>query len=489
MVEETKKTKEKNNRRSLGVHLTSTDIFLKYIFPEIQSKLYDYLWVDLYAGEGNLILPILEYIPEKERIEFFKDHVYLFDIQPEMVQKCIDNAVYYNIPIDIAEKNIKQRNNLDTFPRNLKKKLYPIFHITNPPYLYLGYIRKHEETKMHLKYFENENDGYQDLYQIAMINDLRSEIDDIIYIIPSNFIFGASVSNKFRLDFLKYYKIIKLCTFETKIFEFTGTNIVIGFFKRKKNPIIETQEFNGTKYKKNNQVLERRYKLIPKFNYRGGSEFDEFTESYQLKKPIKVIYYIRREDVQNNKGDNEVLVIDTSSYVSNEYLKKTINLNDEFANKVKSNILYVRTVDTGSYEGRAGLNYIREAFGVDGVYVSGNTYRTSPIQIMLEPIILEEDQCLLKDYFNFILEYFREKLDSEFLTTYKYSDAKYTRKYLGLTQVRSIIETFPFNKLDEILRRNLKSYIKERNFVETIKLLRQHSVVKTKRCVDLANWL
>ena len=97
MVEETKKTKEKNNRRSLGVHLTSTDIFLKYIFPEIQSKLYDYLWVDLYAGEGNLILPILEYIPEKERIEFFKDHVYLFDIQPEMVQKCIDNAVLFPV--------------------------------------------------------------------------------------------------------------------------------------------------------------------------------------------------------------------------------------------------------------------------------------------------------------------------------------------------------------------------------------------------------
>jgi len=489
MVEETKKSKEKNNRRSLGVHLTSTDIFLKYIFPEIQSKLYDYIWVDLYAGEGNLILPILEYIPEKERIEFFKNHIYLFDIQPEMVQKCIDNAVYYKIPIDIAEKNIKQRNNLDTFPRNLKKKLYPIFHITNPPYLYLGYIRKHEETKMHLKYFENENDGYQDLYQIAMINDLRNEIDNIIYIIPSNFIFGASVSNKFRLDFLKYYKILKLCTFETKIFEFTGTNIVIGFFKRKKNPIIETQEFKGTKYKKNNQVLEREYRLIPKFNYRGGSEFDEFTENYRMKKPITVKYYIKQEDVQINKGDNEVVVIDTSNYVSNQYVKKPIYLNDVFANKIKSNILYVRTVDTGSYKGRAGLNSIKGDFNVDGVYVSGNTYRTSPIQIMLEPNILEEDQFLLKDYFNFILEFFREKLDSEFLTTYKYSEAEYTRKYLGLTQVRSIIETFPFNYITEILRKSLKTCIKERKFDEILKIIRQYSVIKTKKRVDLANWL
>ena len=488
MVEDTKKSKEKSNRRSLGVHLTSIDIFLKYIFPEIQSKLYDYLWVDLYAGEGNLILPILEYIPEKERIEFFKNHIYLFDIQPEMVQKCIDNAVYYKIPIDIAENNIKQRNNLETFPRFLKKKPYPIFHITNPPYLYLGYIRKHEETKIHLKYFENENDGYQDLYQIAMINDLRNDINDIIYIIPSNFIFGSSVSNKFRLDFLKFYKINKLYTFETKIFEFTGTNIVIAFFKRKKNPRIETQEFIGTKYKKNNQVLERDYRLIPKFNYRGGSGFDEFTEKFRMKKPINVKYYIQREDVQINNGNNEVLVIDTSNYVSNEYLKKTIYLNDEFANKIKSNILYVRTVDTGSYKGRAGINSIKEDFNVDGVYVSGNTYRTSPIQIMLEPTILEENQFLLKDYFNFILEYFREKLDSEFLTTYKYSDAVYTRKYLGLTQVRRIIETFPFN-MDEISRKKLRTYLKERDFDEILKVLKQSSVVKIKKSVDLANWL
>ena len=64
-------------------------------------------------------------------------------------------------------------------------------------------------------------------------------------------------------------------------------------------------------------------------------------------------------------------------------------------------------------------------------------------RFFIKPIIIEEDQILLKNYFNYILEIFREKLDSEFLTTYKYSDAEYTRKYLGLTQVRALIETFP----------------------------------------------
>lgn len=488
MVEKTKNTKEKTNRRSLGVHLTSIDIFRKFIFPEIKSKLNEHLWVDLYAGEGNLILPILKAIPQDERVDFFKNHIYLFDIQPEMIQKCVENAKSYNIPIDIAKKNIILRNNLESFPKFLKSKSYPIFHITNPPYLYLGYIRKHEETKIHLKYFENQNEGYQDLYQIAMINDLRNQIDNLIYIIPSNFIFGAAVSNKFRQDFLKYYKIHKIYIFEIKIFEFTGTNIIIGFFKRKKHPKTEIQEFTGIKFKKLDKTFKREYFLNPKFYYRGGSEFDEFCEKNKSTRPLKVKYYIQKEDVLNNKGSYEVDVIGTSNYISNEYLKTTLYLSEEFSKKVKSNILYVRTVDTGSYEGRAGLYYIKEDFNVDGVYVSGNTYRTSPIHVFFEPTLSKEEQILLRNYFNHILEYFRNRLDSEFLTTYKYSDAEYTRKYLGLTQVRKLLETFPILKTDEASIRKLKILVEEKSFDSLIKFLRKRNK-KFQKVKDITNWL
>ena len=224
-----KEEKERSRRRTMGVHLTSSDTFMQYIFPEIKDKLYDYLWVDLYCGKGNLIFPILETISEEKREMFFKDHIFLSDIQEKMVQECVKKAISYGIPEDLAKQNIQQRNNLKNFPRFLKESTFPIYHITNPPYLYLGYIRKHEETKKYLQYFEGENEGYQDLYQIAMINDLRNTINNIIYIIPSNFLFGSSVSNQFRLDFLKYYNVEKMYIFEKKIFEFTGTNIVIGF--------------------------------------------------------------------------------------------------------------------------------------------------------------------------------------------------------------------------------------------------------------------
>jgi hypothetical protein len=465
--------RDNKHRRSLGVHLTSRDIFLKYIFPEIEEKLWEYTWIDLYAGEGNLILPILNSISFENRIQFFRDHIFLFDIQLEMVQKCILNAKNYGIPIEIAEKNIQLRDNLESFPTFLNNTRHPLFHITNPPYLYLGYIRKHKETQKYLEFFQGKNDGYQDLYQIAMINDLRNEIENIIYIIPSNFLFGASVSNKFRQDFLKYYVITKMTIFETKVFEYTGTNICIGFFRRKQEPKTENVEFKGIKIKKNDRILEKRYILKPEFKYRAGSEFDEFLREYYTHKSLKVNYYLIKDDVLKNKGVNEILVIDANNYQNNEYKKLILNINDILKEKVESNALYVRTVDSGSYDGRVGLGIITEDFGVDGIYVSGNTYRTHPIQIFFEPIISQYDQILIKNYFNFVLEMFREKLDSEFLTTYKYSDAEYTRKYLGLTQVRSLIETFPIINMDSDDKAVLYDLINNKNFDDLILFLKE----------------
>ncbi|MCM8785315.1 MAG: class I SAM-dependent methyltransferase [Candidatus Omnitrophica bacterium] len=203
-------------RREFGAHLTSIDIFKKFIFPEIKDILYKYSWVDLFAGEGNLILPILETIPQNKRIEFFKEHIFLFDIQEEMIKKSIKNAKNYGIPYEVAKINIQLRDTLENYP-DFKHLKYPPYHITNPPYLYLGYIAKNSERN--LKYFFGPNEGYQDLYQIALINDLRHNLERMIYIIPTNFLFGFSVSNKIRRDFFPFYNIKKAIIFERKIFE------------------------------------------------------------------------------------------------------------------------------------------------------------------------------------------------------------------------------------------------------------------------------
>lgn len=458
-------------RRAYGEYLTPIQIFKEFILPEIRDQLYNYIWVDLFAGKGNLVLPILELIPPNERIEFFKKHIFLFDIQKELVEQAIQNAVTYGIPKEIAEQNIIQRDTIKNYPKFLFDLGLPVYHITNPPYLYIGYIVKHKETQKYLEYFKGNNEGYQDLYQLGLINDLRHGIKKMIYIIPSNFLFGFSVSNKIRDDFLKYYTITKAIIFEKEIFEYTGTNVVICFFEKKKTPNHETLSFEGIKI--NKQIQKRVYILDPKNHYRAGNVFEEFVNEFKAERPLKINYYLTIDEVEKNRGDFEIEVIDANSFNGKEYEKLKIYVNKKLHDKIKSNILFVRTVDTGSFNGRVGLYKIKDVFGVDGILVTKVRYRTHPIQIFIEPPLLFEEQTLLMDYFNLLLEYFREKTDSEFMTTYKYSNSEYTRKYLGLSQVKKLIQTFPWLKLTENERTYFKNLIESKNVEEIISFLKK----------------
>ena len=95
--------------------------------------------------------------------------------------------------------------------------------------------------------------------------------------------------------------------------------------------------------------------------------------------------------------------------------------------------------------------------------VSKEKYRTHPIQVFLHPTLSIEDQILLRDYFNLVLEYFREITDSEFMTTYKYSDSEYTRKYLGLSQAKALIQTFPILEMNDEEKLTLKDLISKKD--------------------------
>ncbi len=467
-------------RREFGAHLTSIDIFKKFIFPEIKNVLYKYIWVDLFAGEGNLILPILEAIPANKRIDFFKEHIFLFDIQKEMIEKLIENAKKYGIPTEIAKKNIQIRDTLQDYPKFLKNLNYPIYHITNPPYLYLGYIAKNSERN--LKYFLGQNEGYQDLYQIALINDLRNGLEKLVYIISTNFLFGFSVSNKIRKDFLPFYNIEKAIVFERKIFEFTGTNVCICFFERKPHPSQEPITFKALKI--NSKIIEKRYNLSPKNFYRTGGEFDEFITYFKSSSPLKNKFYLTLDEVKKNKGPKEVKLLDVNNF-SNGYFRFDIySVNEKLYKKMQNNPLFVRTLDTGSWEGRVGIYNVKEAFGVDGIVVTREKYRTHPIQIFITPELSPDDLSLVKNYFNLMLEYFRNITDSEFLTTFKYSNSDYVRKYLGLSQTKKLLETFPVHLMTPEKKQILRILIEQKN-IEGIKEVLMNLNKKVKNQITL----
>ncbi|MGC9115751.1 MAG: N-6 DNA methylase [Fervidicoccaceae archaeon] len=457
-------------RRVYGEHLTPTEVFENFILPEIEDKIYNYIWVDLFAGEGNLVLPILELIPEKDRIDFFRKHIFLFDIQKEMVERAIENTAKYGIPKDIAEKNIIQRDTIKDYPEFLLNLELPIYHITNPPYLHKSFISRYEETKKYLECFKGENKRYQDLYHLALINDLKHRIEKMIYIIPSNFLFGNISTKKIRYDLLQYYYIKKAIILEKQIFNYTGVNVIVSFFERKSKPKHETISFEGIKI--NREVKKRTYILEPNNYYKAGKEFEEFVNNYQAIKPIFIKYYLDIEEVEKNKGDYEIEVIDANSYTRTGYKKKKIYVNREMYEKIKSNILFVKSIDTGNMNGRAGLYKIKDIFGVDGILVTTDRYRSHPIQIFFNPTLTEEEQILLRDYFNTVLEYFREKTDSEFLTTYKYSNSQYTRKTLGLSQTRKLIKTFPWLSLNDEEKDIFKKLIESKNIEEIISFIK-----------------
>ncbi len=462
-------------RRKFGQHFTSPEIFESYILPEIKDILNNYVWVDLFAGSGNLILPILKTIQKKQRIDFFKEHIYLFDVQEQCIEYSIKHAVNLGIPREIAEKNIILNDSLKSFPKILSKSNlnFPIFHITNPPYLYLGYIVKSKETQKYISLFQGDNKGYQDLYQIALINDLKNNIKDMIYIIPSNFLFGNSVSNKIRDDLLKCYRIKNVYIIEKKIFKHTGTNVMITFFERKDEMKNEILEFNGVKIGLDKNIEKaRKYKLSPKYHYKAGFEFEEFIEKMKAKTPLKLSYYLKISETNSCKGKTKVNLIDSNDFNGTNYNKIKIQVNQNLAERIRNNTLWIRTVDTGSWDGRAGLYFIKENFDVDGIIVTKNTYRTNPIQIFFQTPISVDEQYILKDFFNLTLEYLREITDSEFMTTYKYSGANYTRKYFGLSQAKKLIETFPIRDLNKVQIENFKNIIKLKDSKSLISFLK-----------------
>jgi predicted CopG family antitoxin len=70
-----------------------------------------------------------------------------------------------------------------------------------------------------------------------------------------------------------------------------------------------------------------------------------------------------------------------------------------------------------------------------------------------------------------MLEYFRDITDSEFLTTFKYSNSDYIRKYLGLSQTKKLIETFPIHQMTDKEKKILNILIEQKNIEEIKNIL------------------
>lgn len=451
----------------LGQYFTPHSLFEEFIWPEVKNVLWDYLWVDLFAGKGDLILPILDRLPEKDRESFFRRHIYLQEVDQETVLTLRDRLIKkYGFPKDLVDERVALRDTLREYPEWLSNQPYPVYHITNPPYLYLGHIRKRKEYAIHLDLFSGGKRGLQDLYQIALYNDVvNNVVARAIYIIPTNFIFGDSASNKIRDLVFSIWEINRGVILERGSFEETGTHIGIFFFSRKPHPDSCPQSFHVVKIGPRGGEKRKVYTLLPENHYRAGTGFWDFVKKHRSPEPLSFHFYLYWDEVKCNEGLREVILMDANSHQKGGgYKVFKANVNDLLWQKLKSNPVYVRTVDTGRIEGRAGL-YLLGDLAVDGIVVTKAPYRTHPIQVFFHENLTEEQLKLIVEYFNLVLEYFRKTEEGEFLTTYKYSpSSNYTRKYIGLKAVSAIIKTFPRRALVDVsFRAELERKIKARD--------------------------
>ncbi len=96
----------------------------------------------------------------------------------------------------------------------------------------------------------------------------------------------------------------------------------------------------------------------------GCSEFYEFAESFRVDNPLGLDCYLMKRDVEANKGEYQVTLLDVNSYT-----KIVTRVVKELYDRIKNNVLFLKTIDTGGPVGRAGLYECKKVF-VDGLVVS-----------------------------------------------------------------------------------------------------------------------
>ena len=431
--------KQDSNKKKYGLFLTPVEVFNNYIYKNIKDKINDYVFVDFFCGNGNLVLQILNHIQLEKRNEYFKNHIFLFDIIQNQVEIAIKNAVNLGIDEAIARQNIKVRDTIKNYPKELVERFGDkLFHITNPPYGNVHFIGR-SEYKENMKYFNGRYKNFQDLYQLALINDFDNGLKNMIYIIPTNFINGDASSNKIRSEFFTKYIIKSTISFEKQIFEETGLTTSIFFFERIENQLDEIRFINkkiGYNYEKDIKTT-----LIKKYNYRNGWKALDWINNNTKTDGIEASFKLKLKDVDENKGD-----IKSTFYIPNFEEYKEFSINQSLYDKLKANPLYIRIVDGGSKEKKVGL-YPIEDLKCDGI-ISADLHRISAIQIFIKQKLTKEQINKLIDLFNKRLNYLRDLTDSDFLLTFQtpYGNG-YIKKYLSIKQAKEILKTISLSNL------------------------------------------
>jgi hypothetical protein len=322
-------------------------------------------------------------------------------------------------------------NNKTVFEHDslLEQKTYE-FVLTNPPYLNVNKA----DDKAKEKYFNKF--PYEDLYQISLASIMNSE--EGVVIIPINFL-SAENSQSIRDLFFSKFEIIEMNYFKHQVFADTTYN-VIAFYYKKKNDFFKNGFEIFTHIYPDNKTI--KIKLEKKYGWIIGGEFVSKIRNQDNELGI---YRLTEEMVVKNKGS--VKLPAAYNHIND---RVDILVSKNMQELLKSNILFLKAIDSGSEKGKIALENVKD-YEVECL-ISKPTSRHMIYLIFQDPLSISEQKKLIS-LFNKNLEKLRKDFCSLFLTNYRDKD----RKRISFDFAYQLINYLYFYKI--------KGQIKESNFL------------------------
>ena len=313
----------------------------------------------------------------------------------------------YDIDRDYVDNKISFLND------SIKNPLNYDFVLTNPPYL--------NKNKIDCDIFKNTQNT--DLYQLSLEKIMNS--NEGIVIVPVNFL-SAKNSKYIRIKFFEKFEI-KYCKYFTQqVFNDTTYNVIAFYYSKKLNKsikqsfVLNIQPFN----------INKEITIYKEYDWQIGGEFLNIINS---QKNILEIKRLLITDI--NDGSNEI-------HVAVNHLKdiKKIKVDLKSLHLIKSNIILLKAIDTGSNNGKICLEDIR-TYNLDCL-LSLLTSRNQIFLIFKNQIKIQEQEQIIK-LFNDELNKKREEYFSLFLTNFRDNN----RKRISFDFVYKFINYIYFTKI------------------------------------------
>ncbi|MFH0969081.1 MAG: hypothetical protein V1804_01090 [Patescibacteria group bacterium] len=380
-------------KKQLGQFFTkNAEYILKNLGKYIKGK----NAVDPFAGNGDLI----EWAKENDA-----KTIKGFDID----SRYIDNKkVFKNDSI----KNVKKYN----------------FVITNPPYLNVNKANK--EIK---KEYFGSND-FEDLYHISLNSIMNSE--EGIAIVPINFL-SAQNSKKIRNIFFSKFRIVEMNYFKHQVFPDTTYNVIAFYYRKKDNAFDNGFTIKTHIYPEGKKI---DIELCKNHDWSIGGKIFKLIKN---QKNFLGVKRLTEKDIASKKGNIKI-----KAAYNHVKCKKEFAVSKDIYDAIKSNIILLKAIDSGSEKGKIALENIRE-YGVDCL-VSKETSRHM-IYLVLENKISISDQKNIINSFNKEINKLREDYLSLFLTNYRDKD----RKRISFDFVYKFINYLYFNSLNYAKRQSV----------------------------------